>query len=139
MALSEEKGAIMHHSHAVRYIAVALVALLTLALVAPAAAQGGDTLVSVSSPSSPFSQNKQNEPALAVDANPPRWPLRGGLQRLRGDRGLAHRRRPRADSSDRRGSGQLEGSGDRLEAVLDDVQRQRADLGRQRGEQPVLW
>jgi hypothetical protein len=61
----------MHHSHAVRYIAVALVALLTLALVAPAAAQGGDTLVSVSSPSSPFSQNKQNEPALAVDANHP--------------------------------------------------------------------
>src|SRR6266487_2035196 len=71
MALSEEKGAIMHHSHAVRYIAVALVALLTLALVAPAAAQGGDTLVSVGSPSSPFSQNKQNEPALAVDASHP--------------------------------------------------------------------
>ncbi|HEY3230846.1 MAG TPA: hypothetical protein VGJ87_16600, partial [Roseiflexaceae bacterium] len=61
----------MHHSHAVRYIAIALVALLTLALVAPAAAQGGDTLVSVGSPSSPFSQNKQNEPALAVDASHP--------------------------------------------------------------------
>jgi hypothetical protein len=61
----------MHHSHAVRYIGVALVALLTLALVAPAAAQSGDTLVSVSSPPSPFSQNKQNEPALAVDANHP--------------------------------------------------------------------
>jgi hypothetical protein len=32
---------------------------------------GGDTLVSVGSPSTPFSQNKQNEPAVAVDANHP--------------------------------------------------------------------
>ncbi len=30
-----------------------------------------DTLVSVNSPSSPFSQNKQNEPALAIDASRP--------------------------------------------------------------------
>ena len=40
-------------------------ALLTLASLA----LGQDTLVTVDSPSSPFAQNKQNEPALAVDAN----------------------------------------------------------------------
>jgi hypothetical protein len=43
--------------------------LLTAALTA--SAQSGDTLVSVGSPTSPFAQNKQNEPAIAVDANNP--------------------------------------------------------------------
>jgi hypothetical protein len=42
-----------------------------LALAAPALAFNPDTLVSVGSPESPFSQNKQNEPAIAVDANNP--------------------------------------------------------------------
>jgi hypothetical protein len=37
----------------------------------PATGQGGDVLVSNGSPPSPFSENKQNEPALAVDANHP--------------------------------------------------------------------
>jgi hypothetical protein len=37
----------------------------------PIFAQGSDTLVSVGSPTTPFSQNKQNEPALTVDANHP--------------------------------------------------------------------
>jgi hypothetical protein len=36
-----------------------------------AAAPGQDTLVSVGSPTTPFSQNKQNEPAVAIDANNP--------------------------------------------------------------------
>jgi hypothetical protein len=49
----------------------AVVTLLVAVLVAPAGAAGGDTLVSVGSPASPFSQNKQNEPAVAIDANNP--------------------------------------------------------------------
>ena len=48
---------------------VILVSLATVAAFsAPATAQpGGDTRVSVGSPVGPFSQNKQNEPAVAVD------------------------------------------------------------------------
>ncbi|HEX3284593.1 MAG TPA: sialidase family protein, partial [Mycobacterium sp.] len=57
----------------VRFVMTMLgVAAAVLALgVAPASALTPDTRVSVGSPSTPFSQNKQNEPALAVDAHQP--------------------------------------------------------------------
>ena len=50
-------------------VVAALAAVLTGTAVATAAT--GDTLVSVGSPPTPFSQNKQNEPAVAIDANNP--------------------------------------------------------------------
>ena len=49
----------------------AAVAATTLVLSAVPAAAQGDTLVSVGSPSSPFAQNKQNEPSVAIDASNP--------------------------------------------------------------------
>jgi hypothetical protein len=44
---------------------------LALLLAAPASAAPGDVLVSNGSQTGPFSQNKQNEPAMAIDANHP--------------------------------------------------------------------
>ena len=49
--------------------------LLVVALAGPAAAQ--DTRVSIGSPPSPFSQNKQNEPAVAVDQSHPNVAVAG--------------------------------------------------------------
>ncbi len=53
---------------------VALVGVLAMSVVLQhpsARAANGDVLVSVGSPSTPFPQNKQNEPAVAVDPNHP--------------------------------------------------------------------
>jgi hypothetical protein len=53
-------------------IAAGLLAAATSVLVAvPAHGVNPDTLITVGSPSSPFSANKQNEPAVAIDANHP--------------------------------------------------------------------
>ena len=52
-----------------RRISFALAASALAVFVGAAPAAASDTLVSVGSPVKPFSQNKQNEPALAVDQN----------------------------------------------------------------------
>ena len=54
-----------------RRMPILFAAALALLLAAPASAAGGDVLVTNGSPTSPFSQNKQNEPAMAIDANSP--------------------------------------------------------------------
>jgi len=61
----------MYKSNRIRSFGIFLVLALVLTAAIPALAFNPDTLVSVGSPTTPFSQNKQNEPALAVDANHP--------------------------------------------------------------------
>jgi len=66
------EGKRMYNSRLIRHLGSFVATLAILALAAPAlATHGGDTLINVGSPATPFSQNKQNEPALAVDANHP--------------------------------------------------------------------
>lgn len=52
-------------------VSLLLVLLALLAIVATAIAVNGDTLISVGSPATPFAQNKQNEPWVAVDPSNP--------------------------------------------------------------------
>src|SRR4249919_2538278 len=52
-------------------VVAAAVAVVVLVLAATPAMAQGDTLVSVGSPPSPFAQNKQNEPSVAIDASNP--------------------------------------------------------------------
>ena len=54
-----------------RALLVASVAAVVAAHAHSAVAFNPDTLVTVGSPPTPFSQNKQNEPAVAIDANHP--------------------------------------------------------------------
>jgi hypothetical protein len=53
------------------WLPIPILVVAMLMTLAPIVAAQGDTLVSKGSPPTPFSQNKQNEPALAVDANHP--------------------------------------------------------------------
>lgn len=53
------------------FIVAAAAALVTVMTPALAGADGGDTLVTNGSPSGTFSQNKQNEPSVAIDAHAP--------------------------------------------------------------------
>jgi hypothetical protein len=56
-----------------KLVVVPLVTAVVLAVIAAAGAQTGGTeaLVTAASPPTPFSENKQNEPAVAVDAHQP--------------------------------------------------------------------
>ncbi|HEX9117839.1 MAG TPA: hypothetical protein VGA61_17355, partial [Anaerolineae bacterium] len=61
----------MKHSGSRRSFGLVVALLVTLLGATTAGAFNPDTRVTVGSPTTPFSQNKQNEPALAVDANHP--------------------------------------------------------------------
>ncbi|HEY3000762.1 MAG TPA: hypothetical protein VGJ44_00305 [Kribbellaceae bacterium] len=65
--------------------AIACVAALTAAFAGAAvgaSATPGDTLVSNGSPVTPFSQNKQNEPAVAIDAHDPSVVVAGANEEI---------------------------------------------------------
>jgi hypothetical protein len=57
----------MNTAHVVRLLGMVSLSLATLLTASPVMA--ADTRLSVGSPASPFAQNKQNEPALALDAS----------------------------------------------------------------------
>ena len=86
----------MHKVLALLFVATLTLTLATLAGAAP----GSDSPVTVGSNPSPFSQNKQNEPALAIDANHPNIAGRG-LERQHRHGGLQRRRRQRPARSRR--------------------------------------
>jgi len=61
----------MYYSRVFRSFAMVLTILLVLITALPALAFNPDTEVTVGSNDGIFSQNKQNEPAIAIDANHP--------------------------------------------------------------------
>src|SRR5260370_23272462 len=77
-------GGSMQRRIAIRTGALTVTLVTLLAWLPPltVGAAPGDTLVSVGSKASPFAQNKQNEPALAVDANHPNILAAGANEEL---------------------------------------------------------
>ncbi len=65
------KRILVHRFAPIGTVLVMVMILSLLATALTASAQSGDTLVSIGSPTTPFAQNKQNEPALAVDSSNP--------------------------------------------------------------------
>lgn len=66
-----------------KFVAAAAAILIAGAGAGTAMAQsGGDANVTAASPSSPFSQNKQNEPAVAIDANHPNVVVAGANEEI---------------------------------------------------------
>jgi hypothetical protein len=61
----------MKHPGSRRSFGLVAALLLTLLVATTASAFNPDTRVTVGSPPTPFSQNKQNEPTIAIDANHP--------------------------------------------------------------------
>src|SRR6266498_2985418 len=62
--------------------AVAAVAVVLSGAAVAVAAPVSDTLVTVGSPTTPFSQNKQNEPAVAIDPNNPNVVVAGANEEV---------------------------------------------------------
>jgi hypothetical protein len=65
-----------------RRLVLALAFSAVLGLVSAGAAFGADTLVTNGSPTNPFSQNKQNEPTIAVDPTNPQHVVAGANEEI---------------------------------------------------------
>jgi hypothetical protein len=78
----EKEDRIVRHFRSAIHLPIVLALVTLLATALPVAAFNSDTRVNVGSPPSPFSQNKQNEPALAVDANHPNILVAGSNDEL---------------------------------------------------------
>jgi hypothetical protein len=72
----------MGHRRSALALLAATAVVMSAAAVAAATPSSGDTLVTVASPTSPFSQNKQNEPAVAIDPNNPNIVVAGANEEI---------------------------------------------------------